>query len=110
VPVGRLTLIGVVLVVAAQVLIPAWGLFRDESRFGWQMYNGGPRPPEFVLVNTDGSREQIDSSDFIANRRAEVKYEEHLPSFLCERFPDARYVLATRDSPALRERLRCGDG
>ena len=109
-PVGRLTLAGVALVVAAQLLIPAWGLFRDEARFGWQMYNGAPRPPEFVLVNFDGRRERIESSDFIANQRAEVRYKEHLPSFLCERFPSARYVVAMRESPALRERVRCSEG
>jgi hypothetical protein len=110
VPVGRLTLAGVVLVVAAQLLIPAWGLVRDEPRFGWHMYNGAPPPPEFVLVGSDGRREEVQSSDFIANHRPEVRYEEHLPSYLCERFPDARYVLTTRESPAFRDRVRCREG
>ncbi len=103
-------MIGVLLVVAAQLLVPAWGLLRDAPRFGWQMYSGGPEVPDFTLVGSGGERERVRSSDFIANERSEVRYDQHLPPLLCERFPGTRYVLVTRESPALQERVPCAGG
>jgi hypothetical protein len=102
--------VGVVLVIAVQLLVPAWGLFRETPRFGWQMYAGGWSMPEFTMIGSGGTRRVVQSSDFVANERPEVRYEHHLPPLLCDRFPDTRYVLVRSESPPLRGRYSCSDG
>lgn len=99
---------GIVLLVAAMVLVPAWGLLHKPARFGWQMYASASRVPEFTLVHSSGQRDPVRPADFIANRRPEVRYERHLPPLLCERFPDVRYVLLTGASPEVSMRYQCG--
>ena len=99
---------GIALVVAAMVLVPAWGLFHKPARFGWQMFASAARVPEFTLVDPSGRRDPVRPADFIANRRPEVRYDRELPPLLCERFPEARYVLVTGDSPELEVKYQCG--
>lgn len=92
---GRRSPAWFVVLVAAQVVWPLGILvFGDApSRFGFQMYSakGGWG---YEAKDADGQLVDL-PADVLASDRPEIDWREHLPTYLCERFPEVRTVTLT---------------
>jgi hypothetical protein len=106
---GAAVLSLVALIVAAQIAVPAWGLFNKPARFGWQMYAGSNRAARVTLVYASGERRSLNVRDLkiVPNFRVEVAYEEHVPARLCAADPELRLVVVERERPSVHRRHRC---
>jgi hypothetical protein len=110
---GAVVLPLVALVVAAQIAVPAWGLFKEPARFGWQMYAGNnagnSTAIELTLVYASGERRSpsLRALDLMGHYRGEVAYERHIPPFLCARDPGLRLVVVETERSSVHRRHRC---
>jgi len=102
----RTVVVGAVLMV--QVGVPAVALTQGRNeRFGWQMFAASKAGLWVEVTMADGSQEVVDSVLMAGNYRPEVDWEDHLPSFVCDRYPDAMSVRLFRDEPRFNETTPC---
>ena len=82
----------IVAFVIVQLAIPL-SRFGDDTarRFGWQMFSTSSPAPDFVVV-TSTNEVDIALGDYLAMRRADVDFTEHMPPHLCAAVPDAQQV------------------
>lgn len=78
-----------------QVVVPLVALGESRpARFGWQMYSGaGHVPSVYAVVREDGTRTEYDAASYVGYPRADVRFDDHLPGFLCATHPQAVTVL-----------------
>lgn len=84
-----------------QVLVPLRALLdeRDRQPFGWSMYATETRYPDIELELGDGALRRVAFAEVVARRRPEIDYRSDLPPYLCERYPEAREVRLSFESP-----------
>ncbi|NOT00826.1 MAG: hypothetical protein HOP29_09380 [Phycisphaerales bacterium] len=88
---------------AVPIIVPLVQLPADRpARFGWQMYSGIKIIPQFEVIGADGGMRPITLTDFVANVRADLRYDDVLPKHLCRVLDDAAAVRA-RDPMTRRE-------
>jgi hypothetical protein len=89
--------------------VPLRALVNDsdlQQRFGWSMYSKDRDYPEVALELRGGGRRDVDFGGVTPRARPEVDYARDLPAYLCSRYPEARTVLLTFETPEP-EATRC---
>lgn len=82
------------IVVAIQVLVPAWVYFRDGDhvlRFGWQMYSTVGQVTTYV-VHTSTSTSEVSSARYMAIPRVDLPLHQLIPPHLCQVVEGAQRV------------------